>query len=241
MPAYSQRFFEVQLIFARAVAALAHQPFSEAVLRYTALYRILNVDGQLDPTQPVWQAYVRGLGDARRDAGWTHHFYLDHRHLAPTFNGERLWGCFSYDYLADRRTIGLHFSHQDTSGYGPLSRQRRVVRMDELRAMFGHIKRVHPDATSVTGGSWLYNRDAYRRLFPPAYVQSARVGIPGFRYRNLWGQFLRHDGQVNEDVAAPFLQNVGQLRGIERASQCFPYQVLDVHGPILDFYTFYRI
>lgn len=113
--------------------------------------------------------------------------------------------------------------------------------MDELRAMFSHIKQAHPDAASVAGGSWLHNRDAYRCLFPPSYVQSARVGVPGFRYRNLLGQFLRHDGQVNEDVAAWFLERVSELHDITDALQCFPYQVLDVHGPIQDFYAFYPI
>jgi len=197
------------------------------------------VDGSFDPDQAAWQAYLRGLRGEDSDATWTHHLYLQRRDQVPTFNGERLWGCFSYDYLADRRTIGLHFSHQDTSGDGPLSQQRRAMRMDELRAMFGHIKQAHPDAASVAGGSWLYNREAYRRLFPASYIGSARVGIPGFSFRNIWGQFMRHDWQVYEDLAALFLKRVGQLRDVEHALECFPYQVLDVQGPIEDFYAFH--
>ncbi len=64
-----------------------------------------------DPDQPAWQAYLHGLRDEDSDAAWTHHLYLQRRDRVLTFNGERLWGCFSYDYLADQRTIGLHFSH----------------------------------------------------------------------------------------------------------------------------------
>jgi len=53
MRAHPQRFFELQLAFARVMATLTGQPFPEAVLRYTAIYRILGVEGQLEPARPV--------------------------------------------------------------------------------------------------------------------------------------------------------------------------------------------
>jgi hypothetical protein len=36
--------------------------------------------------------------------------------------------------------------------------------------MFAHIAEHEPQATTVCGASWLYNCEAYRRLFPPSYT-----------------------------------------------------------------------
>jgi hypothetical protein len=58
--------------------------------------------------------------------------------------------------------------------------------------MFAHIRQHVPQATAVRGNSWLYNLEAYRRLYPPAYTavlpesaegefQSAVGGAPAAR------------------------------------------------------------
>ena len=41
---YTQRFFALQLTFARRIAALSGQPMAKAVLGYTALYRIMGLE-----------------------------------------------------------------------------------------------------------------------------------------------------------------------------------------------------
>lgn len=58
---YPQAFFELQLLFARKRAALLAQPYPQAILHNTALYRILGLDWSFDASNPVWQAYVQGL------------------------------------------------------------------------------------------------------------------------------------------------------------------------------------
>lgn len=239
---YPKRFFELQLIFAQKVAQLSRQPLAETVLQYTGLYRLLGLDWSLDPTHPVWQAYLQETQRACMDADRTYQFYLQRYHEIPRFTDQAHWGCFAYEYHADTQAIRLHFSSQDTSGYGALSSHQRAVRIAELRAMFRHIQQAHPGATLVHGGSWLYHRESYRRLFPTSYGQSAQVvETPSFAGRALWGQFLRGDWQVNEETTSLFLQHVGRLEEVERCVQCFPYPVLKTAYPILAFYAFYGI
>jgi len=71
-----------------------------------------------------------------------------------------------------------------------------------LRTMFDYIRREQPDVQMVNGGSWLYNRREYQRLFPAQYAQSAKVDHPHLIARGLWGQFLRHGNRLNDELAA---------------------------------------
>ena len=237
---YPQAFFDLQLTFARKIAALSGRPYQEVVLRDTALYRILGLDWTFDAAHPVWQEYMQGLQGKHSDAEWTNRFYLaryDHLPKHPTPN----WGCFAYDYLPEKQAIHIHFANVDTSGYGPLSSQRQSARMEELRSMFISIKQEHPDAAEVRGGSWLYNRSAYKRLFPPEYGASARPDTPHLVARALWGQFLRYDEQINEESTGLFLQRLDVLEEANQYAGCFPYQVLLTRAPIALFYRFYGI
>ena len=132
-------------------------------------------------------------------------------------------GCFAYEYHPESQAIHIHFSNQDTSIYGPLSHHQKDVRMLELRAMFQQIKQRHLDALLVQGGSWLYNWEAYRRLFPPAFGQSAQpekmFTLTG---RNIWGQFLRRNGSVHQEAMFSFLERVSHLQRMENYPQRFP-------------------
>lgn len=238
---YPRAFFALQLAFARKMAELSQQPYTETILHKTAFYRILGLDWSFEPGNPVWQAYLQGLRQNEADVDWTYQFYLAHLDDIPEYTTPR-WGCFSYEYLAGQQIIHMHFSGiPDASGYGPLTSLRKGARLTELCSMFTHIKEKHPDARMVRGGSWLYNREEYTRLFPPAYGQSARAQRPALRTRGLWGQFLRYNGSVNERTAINFLERIAQLSNAEEYAQCFPYQVMSVEAPIELFYGFYGI
>lgn len=240
---YPQAFLALQLTFAQKMAQLAQQPYQDSVRVHTALYRIFGLDWDLNPVHPVWQEYLQGLPplyDAQQVSDWTYNFYLAHIQAIPEYSLPT-WGCFSYDYSEETQVVHLHFANLDYSGYGPLSLQRLEARRADLWSLFMHIKRFHPLAVSVQGSSWLYNRTAYTRLFPPIYGQSARPGQQGLIGRGLWGQFLRHDKQLNDVLAAQFLQQVGQLQDAEQYIQCFPYLLMTTQAPIDVFYTFYGI
>lgn len=241
---YPREFFAVQLAFAQKMAALTHQPYEEVVLQKTAFYRIFGLDYSFDPRNPLWQDYLAGLRQNEMDTDWSYLFYLDHLDDIPEYNTPR-WGCFSFEYWPEEQeTIRLHFSGLlDASGYGPLTSLRKEARIAELRSMFAHIKETHPAARTVHGGSWVYNRREYTRLFPDAYSQSAQIdpNEGSLRFRGLWGQFLRYTNQMNEQVMATFMERVASLHNASDFWQCFPYRAMTVKAPIEVFYNFYGI
>ncbi len=240
---YPERFFEVQLIFAHKVAEITGRTFEDAVLHYTAMYRILGLDWSTDPTHPTWQAYVQAL-QSDRDSGAkeTYQFYYARSDSIPRQSDLPHWGCFAYEYLRDQYKIKIHFSNQDYTEYGALSHQRMAIRKAELTEMFTSIRAGHPEAEAVIGSSWLYNLEAYKRLFPVEYGQSAkeadRIYYTG---RGLWGQFLDHEWQMNERTVATFLQRVEAATNMLQCDRAFPYQLLLPKAPIALFYQFYNI
>lgn len=237
---YPPGFFRLQLTFARKITQLTQRPYQDTVLNMTALYRILGLDWSLDPLNPVWHDYLKGLHQVDADTDWSYQFYLERADQIPSYENQH-WGCFGYEYWSDRHMIHLHFWNLDESGYGPLSHQRKEARLTDLRSMFTHIKHMHPDAIAVHGSSWLYNLEAYRRLFPIEFGLSARTDTPHFIARSLWGQFLRYEGSLNEERAVVFLDRLNRLEEEHEYAQCFPFQVLLSQAPITLFYTFYEV
>lgn len=241
---YPLAFLEIQVTFARIMAELSGKPFQESTLCNTALYRILGLDWSLDPRHTVWQQFIAALGDGGASFAAAYRVYSERyaQGLIPDYDTSRPhWGCFSHEYDADMRVVRLHFANLDTSGLGPLSSQRNDARLAELREMFTHIRQAHPNAERVHGGTWLYNREEYRRLFPPQFGASARVDRPHLIARGLWGQFLRHGNRMNEEVTAQFLAHLVELENAEAYAACFPYQSLLTEAPIQTFYDFYGI
>lgn len=93
----------------------------------------------------------------------------------------------------------------------------------------------------VVGASWLYNLDAYRRLFPEPYLTTAHVIHGRFRHMPLWGQFVNRHVQIRESMARPFRERLGRQSSLEGLDQCFPLQVLSVEAPVREFYEFYGV
>lgn len=231
----SPAYFDLQLRFADAIAQVSQFSFEEAILRFTNIY-LQCLGRSFDVTHPAWQGYLEGLHRTANQAQWTFAFYESRRESISPF----LYGCFQYVYLADEQVIHFHFTNADRSGHGPLSQERRDVRLQELQTMFARIKQQYPDARHVRGCSWLYNLEAYKRLFPPEYTSTMEVVEEEFQFLALWGQFLRRDGQIRQSLAHSFLASCHQQRTPEGLTHCFPYQVLEPFCPITVFYEFYE-
>ena len=240
---YPQAFFAVQLEFAQKMAELTQQPYLDTLLHNTAFYRILGLDWSFDVNNPVWQAYCEGLRQGEGDVEWTYQFYLAHLDDIPEYDTSmQHWGCFAHEYHADEQSIRLHFAGSlDRSGYGPLTSLRKEARIAELRSMFLYVKEQYLNVRLVCGGSWLYNRKEYTRLFPSEYGQSARADKPHLTARGLWGQFLRYDGRMNEQITVLFRERLSHLHNVAEYPHCFPYQAMITQAPIELFYQFYGI
>jgi hypothetical protein len=93
---------------------------------------------------------------------------------------------------------------------------------------------------TIVGTSWLYNLEAYQRLFPAAYTSSTRV-VRRFQAMPPWGQFLDRHGQVNQAMRDRFLRSLALPIEIENLGARFPFQPLTVAGSARDFYELYGI
>lgn len=133
------------------------------------------------------------------------------------------------------------FQNADTDGRSSLAIERRDERLADLVALFEHVRRTVCQPLQVVGASWLYNLDAYRRLFPASYRASAHVINHRFQHMPLWGQFLDRNGRIKEHLTRPFLERLERHSRLDDLDQCFPFQVLSVEASVLEFYRFYGI
>ena len=237
---YAKAFFDLQLQFAQKVTALSGLPLARTLLWYTNLYIRFGLGRDFDSADPTWHEYLAGLHDANDIGEWTYSFYLKQPDAMAAPAVVATFGCFSYARPSDAR-IRLHFQNIETDGHSPLALDRVKQRRTELAALFEHVKRTPHQSLQVVGTSWLYNLDAYRRLFPPSYVTSAQAITDRFQHMPLWGQFLNRHGAIKEHVARQFLERLERQSGLENLGICFPFQALSVVAPVKDFYDFYGI
>lgn len=237
---YPKRFFEINLHFAKRVAELSGQPIEITLLHYTNLYIRFGLGRDFDATNSIWQSYLAGFYQVEDTAEWTYRFYLEQQQRVATQLHDLPFGCFSYT-IVDGNRIRLHFHNDESSEHSPLSQSQSGKRLAELNSMFTHIKQDASGPTNVIGASWLYNLEAYRRLFPPKYLATAQVSSNDFPYLPLWGQFIDHSGQVKENLIAQFLACLDKQHHIKSIEKCFPFSVLYLESSIQEFYQFYGV
>lgn len=237
---YAKAFFDLQLQFAHKVTVLSGLSLARILLEYTNLYIRFGLGRDFDPAHPTWQEYLAGLQDTNNIREWTYRFYLKRPDAMAAPTVVATFGCFSYARLSDER-IRLHFQNAETDGHSPLAIERVSRRLAELAALFGHVKGRPQQPLQVVGASWLYNLDAYRRLFPISYLATAHVIAHRFQHMPRWGQFLDRYGAVKENMTRQFLERLERQSSLERLDQCFPFQALSVGASVQDFYDFYGI
>ena len=237
---YAKSFFDLQLRFANRVTSLSGLLLARAIMEYTNIYVRFGLGRDFDPAHPVWQEYLAGLQDANDHGEWTYRFYLTRSQDVMPPNLVATFGCFSYARLSDDR-IRLHFQNAEPDNRSPLCIERRDQRLADLTALFAHVKRTVRQPPQVVGASWLYNLDAYRRLFPVSYIGTAQIIHNRFQSMPLWGQFLNRRGEIKEDMMRQLLQRLECQSSLEHLDRCFPLQVLRVEAPALEFYEFFGV
>lgn len=243
MPSRFRDYFAVQLAFAERMAALTGVTLSDAALRVTNLHRRLGF-GRHDPAAPSagWRDYAHrldALNDPAERLAWTVEAFAAAPEGPPDPNR---FGCFSFEPPDDHGVVRIHFHNRDTAdGAGPLAGGKQAARIAELRTMSARIESAHPTATRIRGASWLYNLDAYRRLFPPEYGASrsllASVRLDG---TSTWGQLLDHTDAVRPKVRDAILTSLPVLDP-EAPWRAFPLRALRAEAPLMVFRRFYRV
>ncbi len=239
-------YFALQLRFAEHMAARAEIPLAQSLTLYTNLQRRFGLGhGGVGPAPPQWLAFLEGmegLGDAEQRLSWVKTFCLTAPADVPPAD-QRRFGCFGCDPPSADGVMRIHFSNRDSADdVGPLSRAKAPRRLSELAAMFAYVRETWPGTRVLQGGSWLYNLEAYRRLFPAAYGDSRAYpsGPVGLGGTSSWGQFLDHREAVKPDLRDAFLRNIETI-DVAAPWRSFPLPALLTRAPIELFYDHYRI
>lgn len=240
MTVYTKAFFDLQWQFVDKVIAISGLSLPRALLDYTNFYIRFGCCRDFEPSHPIWQAYLTGLHNTDHRRAWTYRFYLTRNEAITGPPVVATFGCFSYAQLPGD-LIRLHFHNADIAKHSSLGSGCVEQRHAELIAIFGHVLQTLPAQVKVIGVSWLYNLDAYRRLFPSSYIATARVMSFRFRSMALWGQFLDRHGELKEQMTRPFLERLNKETCVERMHECFPFQVLTVEASVQEFYDFYGV
>lgn len=237
---YAKPFFDLQLRFAHHVAGLSGLPVARALLEYTNLYIRFGLGRHFDAAHPTWRDYVAGLQTTSDPGEWTYRFYSRREDAMAAPSVVATFGCFSYARLKGDR-IRLHFQNAEPDGHSPLGLERVDRRLAELTALFEHVTHTLGRRLQVVGASWLYNLDAYRRLFPDSYLATAHSIDRRFQHMPLWGQFLDRCGRIKQDMTCRFLERLEAQPTLDGLEQCFPFRVLSVEAPVREFLDFYGI
>jgi hypothetical protein len=228
-------YFRLQLLLAEAVAARTGEPLAGALTRLTNLMRRLRLD-----EGGAWPGFAARLAELPTTASRLA-LVLDAFVAAPPDPfGKPPFGCFGHDPPDADGVVRIHFPGGDSDdGSGPLARHKMGRRRAELAAMVASIRARHPDATAVRGGSWLYNLEAYRRLFPPAFVESrSSPGAWRLAGTSTWGQMIDHAGRLRPASRDFFM---ARLQSVDPAApwEVFPLRALATRAPLQVFVDFY--
>jgi hypothetical protein len=237
----------LQVRFAERSAEAGRLPLSEALLRYTNFYRRMGLGVPGDqPTPAVWRDMVLGI-EALPHGQRCERIYATLTKLgdgtAVTLPGRIQFGCFACEPPDAEGAVRLHFGNRvANAAVGPLHSSRMAERRKELLAMFAWLAHEYPNARRVDGGSWLYNLEAYRRLFPPAFAASRdpRNGPPYLHGMSTWGQFIDFRGAVRPAVRDQFLAALPRI-DMAAPHRVFPYQVLFTSAPFAAFREEYGV
>ena len=237
---FCKDFFDLQFSFAEKVRDLSSESLETTLLDYTNFYVRFGFGRDFNAENESWRHYLAGLPSANDGRDWTYRYYLREPEAKTAPPAVATFGCFSYE-LRDGGAVRLHFRDSDSDCCSPLATARVERRRAELAALFAHLMPNISQDAPIVGASWLYNLRAYRRLFPPAYVASARPIRNAFRSMPLWGQFLNRRGEIREPTSKAFLNALAQAPSLSEVGRCFPLQALGVSAPAREFADFYGI
>lgn len=225
-------FIELQWQFAHKVAALSGKPLPEVLLSHTNFYIRFGLGRDFNPNHPGWQRFLAGLEQSTDplECSWQTYLQCPPERSAPVVSARS--GCFAYTQQG--QSLRLHFSPLEGSQTS-LGKAALLQRQAELQALFAQAWRHFPESTPVQGCSWLYNLEAYRRLFPAAYLLSSQPVAPRYHSMTLWGQFLGRRGSLNPRMTRSFRERLETLKSLEELAQCFPFQLLRLEAPLAVF------
>ncbi len=231
-------YFSLQLKVARHYAMAAGVTFDVAITHCTNLRRRLHLWGH--ERECRWNDFLAQASRCASDHAAVLALCNARYAAQPRIEMVQPFGCFSYDAPDAAGVLRIHFIAPQSTRMSPLAAASIAERMDELRAVFSHVRRTERNAATVRGISWLYHLDAYRRLFPASYAAS--IQAPSFPLHlngsSTWGQVLNWRQEVKPVMRDALISRLATLR-LEAPWEIFPLQALVATGDIHAFYELY--
>ena len=235
-------YFELQLRFATHMAERTGIALTRAVRHFTNLHRRFGSGDPDEGEHAGWQVFVQRLEQLTAiedQTAWAQEFFV----TAPAETlpaDQTFFGCFGCAPPNEANIVRIHFAKRDEDDLSPLHRSKIERRKADQSQLAAFIAERYPGAAGIMGVSWLYNIDAYRRLFPPDYAGSAAPAGPvRLSGMSSWGQFLRHDERIKPDLRDALLRSLPTM-DLAAPSRSFPLPVMVARAPIASFVRFYQ-
>lgn len=225
---YELEYFLLQLDFARRAGTVCGLSFEQAAMDFTSFVRSFRERGC--GWKPEWDSDTPSAVVA-----WSF-FDLHRRDQAAASSRSAPFGPFN---CRDDREAGL-LRLRFVNGPHVLASAQQAQRMSELHKLFSTIGERYPGDALVSGFSWLYHLEAYSRLFPPAFIESAQPAPRWFSSGARWGQVATGEGRLRPGIAATLLSRASAARDIDMLDRCFEFSVLSLRAPLSVFIDFYN-
>lgn len=224
---YELEYFLLQLAFANRAGIVCGLSFEEASIRFTSFVRQFRERGC------VWQSQW-DYDTPPAIVAWTF-FDLHRRDQLAASSVSPPFGPFDSWHDREAGSLRLRF----VNGPHVLGSAQQTQRMDELKRMFSSLGERYDRDTCVTGFSWLYNLQAYSRLFPTAFIEAAQPVPRWFSSGARWGQVAAGDGRLRHGIGPTLLSSANAALDIDALDRCFQFSALTLRAPLSAFVDFY--
>ncbi|MGI6423523.1 MAG: hypothetical protein ACOX0X_02835 [Candidatus Dojkabacteria bacterium] len=237
---YPKELFSLIIEYAKKKSEISGLDLIETIKNYTPTYYLIgNHDWEFKEESIYWKEFIKRYEKGEDLVELIYNMYTSNY---EEYSKHKWFGCFRYRFVEDEDGNGIvkmHFLNDRTSSEGPLSSSQKENRLKELKKLFEDVKRNHPNTKYVQGGSWLYNLESYRRLFPKEYTNNMKSIHPKPQMLVIWGQFINSEWEINQERAERFLERLEKCKTDEDLQNVFELVELFPRCEIGYFYDFY--
>jgi len=224
---YPKELINLIIQYAKKRSQISGLELIESIKNFTPVYYLIgNYDWEFKEDSIYWQEFLQRYKNGEDLVELVYDMYIKNY---QEFSNFKWFGCFRYRFVVNN----------STSKEGPLALSQRGKRLKELKDLFEDVKENYPNAKYVQGGSWLYNLESYKRLFPKEYTNNMKSISPKPQMLVIWGQFINSEWGVKKDMAEEFLSRLEKAKTEKDLENVFELKELFPKGDIKYFYDFY--
>lgn len=237
---YPKELFTLIIEYTKKKSEISGLNLIETIKNHTPVYYLIgNYDWEFKDNSIYWKEFVERYENGEDLVELVYDMYAKNH---EEFSNHKWFGCFRYKFVENEQGEGIikmHFLNDRTSPEGPLASSQIENRLKELKELFEDVRKNYPNAKYVQGGSWLYNLESYKRLFPKEYTNDMKSITPKPQTLVIWGQFINSEWEINKKRAERFLERLKNSKTEEDLKNVFELLELFPKSEIKYFYDFY--